>query len=60
LNIEDLELMFNPVSRHQAGEDLRTAYEAALRDVIALDAAVIVSSGNIEVSPDLSPTSNDD
>jgi len=60
LNIENLELMFNPVSKNQASENLRIAYEAALRDVIALDAAVIVSSGNIEVSPGLSPTSNGD
>ena len=52
--------MFNPVSKNQASENLRIAYEAALRDVIALDAAVIVSSGNIEVSPGLSPTSNGD
>jgi len=51
--------MFNPVSA-QASEDLRIAYEAGVRDVIALDAAVIVSSGNIEVSPGLSPTSNGD
>jgi hypothetical protein len=60
LNIENLELMFNPVSAWQASENLRITYEAGVRDVIALDVAVIVSSGNIEVSRGLSPTSNGD
>jgi hypothetical protein len=60
LNIENLELIFNPVFVHQASEQFRIAYEAGVGDVIALDVAVIVASGNIEVSPSfLQPTVTD-
>jgi hypothetical protein len=45
---------------HQASEQFRIAYEAGVGDVIALDVAVIVASGNIEVSPSfLQPTVTD-
>jgi len=51
--------MFNPVSGHIASENIRTVFEASVGDVIALDVAVIVASGN-RVSPSFSPTSNGD
>jgi len=52
--------MSNPVSVHRASENLRITYEASVGDVIALDVAVIVSSGNIGVSPSFSQSSNGD
>ena len=52
--------MFNPVSGHIASENIRTVFEASVGDVIALDVAVIVASGNIGVSPSFAPTSNGD
>jgi hypothetical protein len=60
LNTENLKLMFDPVSVHRTSEQLRIAYEASVGDVIALDVAVIVASGNIQVSPSfLQPTVTD-
>jgi len=54
--------MFNPAYIHpsQTSENFRSTYEAGVGDVIALDVAVIVGSGNIGVSPSFSPTSNGD
>ena len=51
MNIENLELTFNPVSRDDVTEDFTTAYRTSLRDVIELDAVVVVASGNRNVSP---------
>ena len=49
LNI--VELTLGPVKPSDLTEDDKTAYIDGFRDMIDLDAPVIVASGNISVSP---------
>jgi len=43
--------MFNPVYTDRLTEDDRITYAACVRDMIDLDAVVVVASGNVGVSP---------
>jgi len=45
------ELTFNPVYVNAISEDERTTYHESVKDVIDLDAVVVVSSSNRVVSP---------
>jgi len=45
------ELTFNPVNPNFISEDDRTTFHASVKDVIDLDAVVVVSSSNRSVSP---------
>jgi len=60
LNIGDLELMFIPAYPAAMTEDDKATYIISIGEVIALDAVVIASSGNITVSHCFPPTSNSD
>jgi len=53
MDIGNLESRFHPVDPNAPGitENDRTMFIAAMRDVIALDAVLVTSSGNINVSP---------
>ena len=48
--VENLKLTFDPVDSIEVTENDETALIASIREVIDLDAAVVVSSGNIDVS----------
>ena len=47
----NLELTYDPVNANRISEDDRNTYIAGMRDLIDLDAVLIVSSGNRNVSP---------
>jgi len=50
LTVENLKLTFDPVESIYVPENDETALFASIREVIELDAPVVVSSGNIDVS----------
>ena len=50
MTVENLKLTFDPVDAIEVPENAETALMASMREVIDLDAAVVVSSGNIDVS----------
>jgi len=50
LTVENLKLTFDPADATRFSENGETALFASMREVIDLDAAVVVSSGNINVS----------
>ena len=52
MNIRNLKLRFNTVNPNAARitENDKKTFIASIRDVIALDAAVVTSAGNINVS----------
>jgi len=59
LEHRDLELTFNTKClANRVTENDRNAYTASIRDLIDLDAVVVVSSSNRNVSPYFLPVSN--
>ena len=50
MTVENLKLTFDPADSTQFTENDETALFAGIREVIDLDAPVVVSSGNINVS----------
>ena len=50
MTVENLKLTFDPVDSTKFTENDETALFASMREVIDLDAAVVVASGNIDVS----------
>ena len=62
MNIGNLELTFNPVGPNRMTENDRTTFIEGMRNLIDLDAVLVVASGNIHVSTFLKfpPTSNSD
>ena len=53
MNIGNVELRFNPVDPNsiKITENDRNTFIAGIKDVIDLDAVLVTSSGNINVSP---------
>jgi len=43
--------MFNPADLEKATEDDKATFTASLGDLVDLDAVLVTSSGNINVSP---------
>jgi len=55
----NLDLKFNQVDPLRLTENDKLAYIEGLRELIDLDAAVVVASGNIDVSLFFPPSSGD-